>query len=300
MRLYFSKVCTPTTDTISHLLLSPLTTSKWHLTPTSPDDLTQLCWQNKSLYQRVLKNTTIKVQTSASIPIFPFFFLLPRRGAPPPTKAKPQACTLDIPQSIDDPFKGRKYRNNFPPLYLWEYYLSKVFLPTRREAPKSRCLVHNGSLTCTRVPIYSRCAIRIPWIFLENHNLFYHHAQSSSIPPTTGGFPGGSGSKESACQCRRHKRPSLIPVLERPPGGGNGNPLHCSCLGNPMEREAWQATSPRGRRELDTTEWLSISHTQTQLHPGKINCSHTFGSLLQQRRHFLKILYFPGRTSWIG
>ena len=25
----------------------------------------------------------------------------------------------------------------------------------------------------------------------------------------------------------------------RYPGGGNGNPLQCSCLGNPMDREAW-------------------------------------------------------------
>ena len=23
---------------------------------------------------------------------------------------------------------------------------------------------------------------------------------------------------------------------------GNGNPLQCSCLGNPMDGEAWQAT----------------------------------------------------------
>ena len=28
----------------------------------------------------------------------------------------------------------------------------------------------------------------------------------------------------------------------RSPGGGNGNPLQCSCLGNPMGRGAWQAT----------------------------------------------------------
>ena len=220
MLLYFSKVCNPTADTISHLLLSPLTTSKWHLTPTSLDDLTQLCWQNKSLYQRVLKNTIIKVQTSASIPIFPFFFLIPRRGAPPPTKAKPQACTLDLPQSIDDPFKVRKYRNNFPPLYLWEYYLSKIFLPTRREAPKSRCLVHNGSLTCTRVPIYSRCAIWIPWIFLENHTLFYYHAQTSSIPPTTGGFPGGSGSKDPPANA-----------------GDTRDPVWSLCQKDPLEEE---------------------------------------------------------------
>ena len=27
----------------------------------------------------------------------------------------------------------------------------------------------------------------------------------------------------------------------RPPGGGHGNPLQCSCLKNPMERGIWQA-----------------------------------------------------------
>ena len=33
----------------------------------------------------------------------------------------------------------------------------------------------------------------------------------------------------------------LIPGLGRSPGGGNGNPVQYSCLGNPMDREAWQA-----------------------------------------------------------
>ena len=33
-----------------------------------------------------------------------------------------------------------------------------------------------------------------------------------------------------------------IPASGRSPGVGNGNPLHYSCLGNPMERGAWQAT----------------------------------------------------------
>ena len=28
----------------------------------------------------------------------------------------------------------------------------------------------------------------------------------------------------------------------RSPGKGNGNPLHYSCLGNPTDRGAWQAT----------------------------------------------------------
>ena len=33
-----------------------------------------------------------------------------------------------------------------------------------------------------------------------------------------------------------------IPQSGRCPGEGNGNPLHYSCLGNPMNRGAWQAT----------------------------------------------------------
>ena len=35
---------------------------------------------------------------------------------------------------------------------------------------------------------------------------------------------------------------SWIPGLERSPGEGNDNPLQYSCLGNPMDRGAWQAT----------------------------------------------------------
>jgi len=33
----------------------------------------------------------------------------------------------------------------------------------------------------------------------------------------------------------------LISGLGRSPGKGNGNPLHYSCLGNCMDRGAWQA-----------------------------------------------------------
>ena len=34
----------------------------------------------------------------------------------------------------------------------------------------------------------------------------------------------------------------LVPGLGSSPGKGNGNPLQCSCLGNPMDRGAWRAT----------------------------------------------------------
>ena len=52
-------------------------------------------------------------------------------------------------------------------------------------------------------------------------------------------FPGGSDSKESACSAGDL---ASIPGLGRSPGEGNGNPLQYSCLENPMNGGAWQAT----------------------------------------------------------
>ena len=36
-------------------------------------------------------------------------------------------------------------------------------------------------------------------------------------------------------------------------GGGNGNPLQYSCLGNPVDRGAWQA-AVHGAAKIQTTE----------------------------------------------
>ena len=46
----------------------------------------------------------------------------------------------------------------------------------------------------------------------------------------------------------------LILGLGRSSGEGNGNPLQYSCLGNPMDRGAWQATVHGVTKELDTTK----------------------------------------------
>ena len=43
-----------------------------------------------------------------------------------------------------------------------------------------------------------------------------------------------------------------IPGSERSLGGGNGNPLQDSCLENPMDRRAWQATVLGIIKERDT------------------------------------------------
>ena len=54
--------------------------------------------------------------------------------------------------------------------------------------------------------------------------------------------------------------PGSIPGSGRSPGKGNGNLLQYSCLKNPMDRGAWQATVHGFAKELDTTEWLIFSY----------------------------------------
>jgi len=44
-----------------------------------------------------------------------------------------------------------------------------------------------------------------------------------------------------------------IPGSGKFPGEGNDNPIQHSCLGNPMDRGAWQATARGVAKELDTT-----------------------------------------------
>ena len=54
------------------------------------------------------------------------------------------------------------------------------------------------------------------------------------------GFPGGSGSQESACNAGDL---GSIPGSGRSSREGNGNPLQYSCLEYSIERGAWQNTA---------------------------------------------------------
>ena len=53
------------------------------------------------------------------------------------------------------------------------------------------------------------------------------------------GFPGSSAVKNPPAYTGDA---NLITGLGRSPREGNGNPLQYSCLGNPINREAWWAT----------------------------------------------------------
>ena len=53
------------------------------------------------------------------------------------------------------------------------------------------------------------------------------------------GFPGGPVVKNPPANAGDV---GSIPGSGRLPGEGNGSPLQCSCLGDPMDGEAWRAT----------------------------------------------------------
>ena len=67
-------------------------------------------------------------------------------------------------------------------------------------------------------------------------------------------FPGGSDSKESACNVGDL---GSTPGLERSPGGEHGNPLQYSCL-----ERSLAGYSPWGHIESDMTERLSTHLTR--------------------------------------
>ena len=54
----------------------------------------------------------------------------------------------------------------------------------------------------------------------------------------------------------------LTPGLGRSPGGGHGNPLQNSCLGNPMDTGTWWATVHRVTKSWTQFKWFSI-HMQS-------------------------------------
>ena len=54
---------------------------------------------------------------------------------------------------------------------------------------------------------------------------------------------------------------SSNPDLGRSPGGGHGNPLHCFCLENPMDRGAqWAIYSPWGHKSDFVTSWQVFTY----------------------------------------
>ena len=79
------------------------------------------------------------------------------------------------------------------------------------------------------------------------------------------GFQGGEVVKNLPANAGDTGDAISIPGLGRSPGEGNGNPLQCSCLENPMDRGAWQAPLlgvANSQRRVNTN--TSTNHTRPQ------------------------------------
>ena len=77
---------------------------------------------------------------------------------------------------------------------------------------------------------------------------------SLSLPKVIQGACQWLSGKESACQCRRHKRGRFDPGSGRSPGVGNGNQLQYSCLENSMGRGALQTIVHRVAKSQDSIQ----------------------------------------------
>ena len=96
-------------------------------------------------------------------------------------------------------------------------------------------------------------------------------------------FPGDSVGKESACNAGDM---NSIPRSGSFPGGRHDNPLHCSCLENPMEWGAWWTIVHRWQRVgQDWSNWAHIySLLDIYTHRG-LPGGWAIKSCLQCRRH---------------
>ena len=68
------------------------------------------------------------------------------------------------------------------------------------------------------------------------------------------GFPGGTSGKESACQCRRHKRQRFDPWVEKIPWSRKWHPTLVFLPGKVDGQRSLASYSPWSPKESNTTE----------------------------------------------
>ena len=98
------------------------------------------------------------------------------------------------------------------------------------------------------------CLLSCTCHIFKAHVLFQFSSTHFKIAILNVGLPWWLSGKESACNAGdAGLTVESIPGSGRPPGDRNGSPLQYSCLGNPMDRGAWQATIHGATKELDMT-----------------------------------------------
>ena len=146
-------------------------------------------------------------------------------------------------QRMGDFFWQRSERNYFQ---LWGPY----------------CLCHNSSSLplCWESFYKTLFTKKMQWTGSGLWNCTFCGPPSDSVAK---GFPGGSVVRNLPANAGDPRDTGSIPRSGRDPGEGNGNPLQYSCLGNPMDRGAWQVTV-----HGDAKSWTCLStHICTLCNP---------------------------------
>ena len=156
------------------------------------------------------------------------------------------------PQSLFAVGTHLKQRKNLRSMHFHDWFPYKAF--------KS----HISSLPVGHSPFISLLCLQTHYVYkLYDHQAHFSHCLESSplsffqdpaemssllqvLTWVSPGYlliellPGGTDSKESACQSRRHKR--CEPWVGKIPWRRHGNPFQYICLENPTDRGAWWAT----------------------------------------------------------
>ena len=103
-------------------------------------------------------------------------------------------------------------------------------------------------------------ALRKIWPQTRDNQTFQnvHPFEEKTLSIQFLGFSGGSDGKESVYNVEDL---GSIPGWGRFPEKGNSNPLQYSCLGNPIDKGAWETIVCGGGKKLDVTE----RHTRTHI-----------------------------------
>ena len=126
----------------------------------------------------------------------------------------------------------------------WGWGATQVF----KKTPEQCVMLHTPHFNSSAMIILSSESLRKPETFLKMLLPTQWRERRS--------FPGGSSGKNPPVSAGDVRDSGSIPGLGRCPGGGHGNPLQYSCLENPMDRGAWQATVYGITKSWTRLKWL--------------------------------------------
>ena len=110
------------------------------------------------------------------------------------------------------------------------------------------------------------------------------------------GLPTWLSGKESACQCKRHRRQGFDVWVRKIPWRRKWQPTPVFLLGKFHGQRSLVGYSPRGHKKSDMTDTLTQTQTHTDTHRHTQTHIHTHTHTLpcnRKTKKFFKCFFFP-------